>query len=72
VTDFGNTQKSGHCGSGKGEACGVFQLTLIAILLVGLVGKSPKTQAFVVIAYVVLELAANIVARTELGALAPG
>jgi len=49
----------------------LFQLTLIAILLVGLVGKSPKTQAFVVIAYVVVELAANIVSRSELGALAP-
>jgi len=49
----------------------VFQLVLIAILLVGLVGKAHKTQAFVVIAYAVVELAANIVARTELGALAP-
>ena len=49
----------------------VFQLTLITILLVGLIGKSPKTQAFVVIAYVVVELAANIVSRSELGALAP-
>ena len=49
----------------------VFQLILIAILLVGLVGKSAKTQGFVVIAYVVVELAANIVARPELGALAP-
>ena len=44
---------------------------LIAILLVGLVGKSPKTQAFVVTAYAVVELTANIIARSELGALAP-
>ena len=50
----------------------IFQLTLIFILLVGLIGKTPRTQAFVVIAYVVVELAANIFARTELGALAPG
>ena len=49
----------------------IFQLTLIAVLLVGLVGKTHKTQAFVVIAYLVVELAANIVARAELGALAP-
>jgi hypothetical protein len=25
VTDIGYTQKSGHCGFGKGEACGVFR-----------------------------------------------
>ena len=49
----------------------IFQLTLIAVLLVGLVGKTHKIQAFVVIAYLVVELAANIVARAELGALAP-
>ena len=49
----------------------IFQLTLIFILLVGLIGKSPRTQAFVVVSYVVVELAANIIARTELGALAP-
>jgi len=49
----------------------IFQLTLIAILLVGLFGKTPRTQAFVVIAYAVIELVANIVARAELGALAP-
>ena len=50
----------------------IFQLTLITILLVGLIGKTSKTQAFVVIAYALVELAANVVARTELGALAPG
>ena len=44
---------------------------LIAILMVGLIGKFSRTQAFVVITYAVIELAANIVARTELGALAP-
>jgi hypothetical protein len=49
----------------------IFQLALIAILMVGLIGKSSRTQAFVVITYAVIELAANIVARTELGALAP-
>ena len=49
----------------------VFQVALISILLVGLVGKTHKIQAFVVIAYVVVELAANIFARTEPGALAP-
>ena len=49
----------------------IFQLTLIAVLVVGLVGKTHKIQAFVVIAYLVVELAANIVARAELGALAP-
>ena len=49
----------------------VFQVALISILLVGFVGKTHKIQAFVVIAYVVVELAANIFARTELGALAP-
>ena len=50
----------------------IFQLTLITILLVGLIGKTSKTQAFAVIAYALVELAANVVARTELGALAPG
>ena len=49
----------------------IFQLALIAILMVGLIGKSSRAQAFVVITYAVIELAANIVARTELGALAP-
>ena len=49
----------------------IFQIMLIAVLLVGLAGKTHKIQAFVVIAYVVVELAANIVARAELGALAP-
>ena len=49
----------------------IFQIMLTAILLVGLVGKSPKTQAFVVTAYAVVELTANIIARSELGALAP-
>jgi len=50
----------------------IFQLALIFVLLVGLIGKTSRTQAFVVVAYAVVELAANIIARTELGALAPG
>jgi len=49
----------------------VFQLLLITILVTGLVGKARRTQTLVVIAYAVVELSANIVARTELSALAP-
>lgn len=50
----------------------LFQLGIIVIMTVGMLTRSPRSHGVIVVVYAVWEIAANFLARYELGALAGG